>query len=323
MQYRKDKNGDDISILGFGCMRFPRKGITLDVEEIEKEIMEAINKGVNYFDTAYMYPGSEAVLGEILARNNCRDKVKIATKLPVFRVNKEEKIDEFFNEELKRLKTNHIDYYLMHAMTDMAGWEKLLNFGIVEWIEDKKKKGEIKNIGFSFHGNTSTFIQLLNAYDWDFCQIQYNYLDENSQAGREGLIAANKKGIPVIIMEPLRGGKLVNLLPEKAKRLIADNNKKWSPAEWGLRWLWDQQEVTCVLSGMNSMNMLQETIEIASKSRIGEFTEEDLQLIDKIKDVIKESVKVGCTGCGYCMPCPKGVDIPTVFNCYNMIGVEG
>ena len=323
MQYRKDKYGNDISILGYGCMRFTKKGTGIDYEKTQKEILAAISMGVNYFDTAYLYPGSEACLGRILDENNMRDRVKIATKLPQYMVKKPEAIDSFFEEELKRLRTNYVDYYLMHMLTDFESWVNLKNNGIEEWIRKKKESGEVRQVGFSFHGNTEMFLRILNDYDWDFCQIQYNYLDENIQAGRKGLEAAAQKGIPVIIMEPLRGGKLVNLLPKEAKDLIAANEKKRSAAEWAFRWLWDQPQVTCVLSGMNSMEMLEENVRIASEVQAGEFDEADRKMIADIKKAIEKTTKVGCTGCGYCMPCPKGVDIPAIFRCYNEMYTEG
>lgn len=323
MQYRKDKYGNDISILGYGCMRFTKKGTGIDYEKTQKEILAAISMGINYFDTAYLYPGSEACLGRILDENNMRDRVKIATKLPQYMVKKPEAIDSFFEEELKRLRTNYVDYYLMHMLTDFESWVNLKNNGIEEWIRKKKESGEVRQVGFSFHGNTEMFLRILNDYDWDFCQIQYNYLDENIQAGRKGLEAAAQKGIPVIIMEPLRGGKLVNLLPKEAKDLIAANEKKRSAAEWAFRWLWDQPQVTCVLSGMNSMEMLEENVRIASEVQAGEFDEADRDMIADIKKAIEKTTKVGCTGCGYCMPCPKGVDIPAIFRCYNEMYTEG
>ncbi len=322
MQYRKNKSGEDISILGYGCMRFSKKGTGIDIDKTEKEVMKAIEAGVNYLDTAYIYPGNEAALGEILARNNVRDKVNIATKLPQYLIKSMKDVDKYFNEECQRLQTDHIDYYLMHMLTDVASWNKLVGLGIKDWIDEHKKKGTIRNIGFSFHGNTDMFIQILDAYDWDFCQIQYNYMDETSQAGRRGLMAAADKGIPVIIMEPLRGGKLVDLLPEKAKKIIADNPKKYSPAEWAFRWLWNQPQVTCVLSGMNSEAMVEENIRIASQVKINEFTNEDNEMITQIKQEINTNIKVGCTGCAYCLPCPKGVDIPGIFRCYNEMYTE-
>ena len=322
MQYRKDKYDNPISLLGYGCMRFSKKGNSIDIDKAEKELMAAIHQGVNYLDTAYIYPGSEAAVGEILQRNHCRDKVSIATKLPQYLIKSQAALDKYFNEQLNRLQTDYIDYYLMHMLTDIAAWEKLKKLGIVEWIATKKKQGKIRNIGFSYHGNTEMFLKILEDYDWDFCQIQYNYMDEHSQAGRKGLQAAAKKGIPVIIMEPLRGGRLVNLLSEKAKKLIADQKPGWSPAELAFRWLMSQPEVTCVLSGMNSIEMVNENVRIASEVQEHEFTPQDFQLIEQVKAEINKNIKVGCTACGYCMPCPKGIDIPTAFRCYNQMYTE-
>lgn len=322
MQYRKDKYGEDISILGYGCMRFTKNGNTIDINKAEKEVMQAYKNGVNYYDTAYIYPGNEEALGIILDNNKIRENVKIATKLPQYLIKSERSLDKYFNEQLKRLKTTYIDYYLMHMLTDIAAWEKLKKLGIEDWIEKKKKEGKIKNIGFSFHGNTDMFLKILNSYDWDFCQIQYNYVDEISQAGKKGLLAAYEKNIPVIIMEPLRGGKLVNLLPDKAKELIKENKKNYTPAEWAFRWLWNQKQVTCVLSGMNSEKMVLENVNIANATKIDEFTKEDFELIEEVKNEINKNIKVGCTGCGYCMPCPQGIDIPTTFRCYNRMYTE-
>lgn len=322
MQYRMDKYDNPISLLGYGCMRFSKKGNSIDIDKAEKELMTAIHQGVNYLDTAYIYPGSEVAVGEILQRNHCRDKVSIATKLPQYLIKSQAALDKYFNEQLSRLQTDYIDYYLMHMLTDIAAWEKLKKLGIVEWIATKKKQGKIRNIGFSYHGNTEMFLKILEDYDWDFCQIQYNYMDEHSQAGRKGLQAAAKKGIPVIIMEPLRGGRLVNLLSEKTKKLIADQKPGWSPAELAFRWLMSQPEVTCVLSGMNSIEMVNENVRIASEVQEHEFTPQDFQLIEQVKAEINKNIKVGCTACNYCMPCPKGIDIPTTFRCYNQMYTE-
>ena len=322
MKYRKNRQGGDISILGYGCMRFTRSGAGIDMAKAEKEIMRAYESGVNYYDTAYIYPGSEAAIGEIFEKNNIREKIQIATKLPQYLIASRAAIDKYFNEQLQRLRTNYVDYYLMHMLSDIEAWEKLKKLGIEEWIAEKKASGEIKHIGFSFHGNTDMFIKVLNAYDWDFCQIQYNYLDEVSQAGRRGLEAAGEKNIPVIIMEPLRGGKLVDMLPEKAKKRIAADPKKRTAAELAFRWLWDQPQVTCVLSGMNSVQMIDENCRIASEVNVHEFTDEDFKLIENIKNDINENLKVGCTGCGYCMPCPRGVDIPSTFRCYNAMYMD-
>ena len=322
MQYRNDKYGTPLSILGYGCMRFTRKGNGIDIDKAEQELMTAYRAGVNYFDTAYIYPGSEEALGQILERNHIRDQVHIATKLPQFLIRNREAVDKYFDEELTRLRTTYIDYYLMHHVTDVAMWEKLKKVGILDWIRDKKASGAIRNIGFSYHGNTENFLKILNDYDWDFCQIQYNYLDEVSQAGVKGLKAAAAKGIPVVIMEPLRGGKLVNMLPQGARDAMKKSGRGWSPAEWGLRWLYNQEEVTVVLSGMNSEEMVKENCRIASETEAGSMTEADFETLEAVKKSIRENEKVGCTGCRYCMPCPKGVDIPGIFRCYNAMYTE-
>ena len=322
MQYRNDKYGNPLSILGYGCMRFTRKGNGIDIDKAEKELMTAYKAGVNYYDTAYIYPGSEEALGQILERNHIREKVHIATKLPQFLIRNIAAVDKYFDEELTRLRTTYIDYYLMHHVTDVAMWEKLKQVGILDWIRDKKASGAIRNIGFSYHGNTENFLKILNDYDWDFCQIQYSYLDEVSQAGVKGLKAAAEKGIPVVIMEPLRGGKLVNMLPQGARDAMKKSGRGWSPAEWGLRWLYDQKEVTVVLSGMNSVEMVAENCRIASEAEAGSFTDEDRRTLEAVKKNIREKEKVGCTGCRYCMPCPKGVDIPGIFRCYNAMYTE-
>ena len=322
MQYRKDKNGNSLSILGYGCMRFTKKGSGIDIDKAEKELMAAYRAGVNYFDTAYIYPGSEAAVGEIFERNKIRDKVNIATKLPQYLIGNRAALDRYFEEELRRLRTDYVDYYLMHHLTDVAMWEKLKDVGILDWIRNKKESGAIRSIGFSYHGNTENFLKILNDYDWDFCQIQYNYLDEVSQAGRAGLQAAAAKGIPVVIMEPLRGGKLVNMLPEAAKKAMADSGRDWSPAEWGLRWLYNQPEVTVVLSGMNSLKMVKANCRTASEAQAGSLTEADFETLEKVKRAILEKERVNCTGCRYCMPCPKGVDIPGIFRCWNTMYTE-
>lgn len=321
MKYRLDRYGNRISQLGYGCMRFSKKGTGIDYEKAEKEVLLAIEQGVNYFDTAYIYPGSEECLGRILDENKCRDRVNIATKLPQYIIRSSAAIDKTFHEELSRLRTDHIDYYLMHMFTDYAEWEHLKGLGIEQWIARQKAEGSIRQIGFSYHGETGMFLKILDTYDWDFCQIQYNYLDEHTQAGRKGLQAAAKKGVPVIIMEPLRGGKLVNL-PDKAKNVLACDSNGYTPAELGLRWLWDQPEVTCVLSGMNSEEMINENTRIASEAQPGDLTPEDMQIVEQIKQIIREREKVGCTGCRYCMPCPKGVDIPGNFYYYNLMYME-
>ncbi len=323
MQYRKDKYGNELSILGFGCMRFPKKMGKIDMEETEREILTAIRGGVNYFDTAYIYPGSEAALGTILQKHGLRNRVKIATKLPHYLIKSRQGLEKLFAEELKRLRTDHVDYYLMHMLTDIAAWDRLKSLGILEWIREKKKSGAIRQIGFSYHGNSDMFCQLVDAYSWDFCLIQYNYLDEHTQAGRRGLQYANAKGMAVMIMEPLRGGKLVSHLPEQAKHIFASYPIQHSPAQWSFRWLWNQPEVTVVLSGMNSLSMVKDNIRTASSAKVGAFGKSEFAMLRKVVKAINANMKVGCTGCGYCMPCPKQVDIPGTFAAYNRRAAEG
>ena len=323
MNYRTDKYGNKLSILGFGCMRFPMKAGRIDLAETEREILTAVEGGVNYFDTAYIYPGSEAALGEILERNGLRDRVYIATKLPHYLIKSREALDKLFNEELRRLRTDHVDFYLMHMLTDTDTWERLKAMGIEEWIAEKKASGAIRQLGFSYHGNSDMFCKLIDAWDWDFCQIQYNYMDEHSQAGRRGLNHANGRGIPVVIMEPLRGGKLVSRLPEEAKRIFESYPIRHTPAQWAFRWLWNQPEVTVVLSGMNSDEMVRDNLRTASTVRVGELGPEEEAMLRQVVAAINSKMKVGCTGCGYCMPCPKNVDIPGTFAAYNRRYQEG
>ena len=322
MQYREDKYGNKLSILGFGCMRFQRKMGSIDYEKAERQIMLAIENGVNYFDTAYIYPGSEALLGEVLERNHARDSVYIATKLPHYLIKDVKALDKLFEEELRRLRTDHVDYYLMHMLTDTATWERMKAMGIEAWIAQKKASGAIRQVGFSYHGNSDMFCRLVDAYDWDFCQIQYNYMDEHSQAGRKGLNHAHAKGLPVIIMEPLRGGKLVNMLPEEAKKIYAEYPVQHSPAQWAFRWLWNQPEVTVVLSGMNTEEMVQDNVQTASEVQIGELGVQEERMLQNVVKAINAKMKVGCTGCGYCTACPAGVDIPGVFAAYNRVYSE-
>lgn len=323
MNYRKDKYGNDISILGYGCMRFSRSAGKVDVDKAETEILAAFRGGVNYYDTAYVYPGSEAALGEILERNHIRSQVYIATKLPHYLIKAADSMEKYFREQLRRLRTDYVDYYLMHMLTDVQTWQRLKDLGVVEWLEEKRKSGEIRQVGFSYHGNSDMFCQLVDAYEWDFCQIQYNYMDENTQAGRRGLRHAAAKGLPVIIMEPLRGGKLVSNLPEEAKRLFQDYPVKHTPAGWAFRWLWNQPEVTCVLSGMNSREMVEDNVRTASEASVGALGSQEEDMLQRVVQAINAKMKVGCTGCGYCMPCPKNVDIPGTFAAYNRRYSEG
>jgi len=324
MKYRvNQKNGDKLSILGFGCMRYPKKGSSIDIEKTEELILSAIESGVNYFDTAYIYMRgkSESILGDILAKGY-RDKVKIATKLPPFLVKKNADLDKIFLTELGRLKTDRIDYYLIHMLSDVEMWERLKSLGIEAWIEEKKRAGQIINLGFSYHGGPQEFVKILDCFDWDFCQIQYNYLDEYNQAGKSGLLYAASKGIPVIVMEPLRGGKIVDGLPKEVRNLWGDATPKRSIAEWALRWVWNHPEVTLLLSGMNAQGQLEENVRIASEVSENSLSEGELDLFVRARKILSETMKVNCTAFGYCMPCPSGVNIPTCFDAYNQKSTE-
>jgi hypothetical protein len=318
MQYRKDKKtGNEISILGFGCMRLPLSGGRINIEKTEELFLEAINQGINYFDTAYLYPGSEAAIGEIFEKNNLREQVLIATKLPIMMCKKKSDFDKYFNTELKRLKTTYVDYYFMHMINSVEQWLKLCDIGIKEWIAKKKESGEIRQAGFSFHGKQDDFIRLIDLYEWDFCQIQYNYVNINYQAGVKGLKYASEKGLPVFIMEPLLGGRLANGLPEKAVQIMKETEASMTPVAWALEWLWHQPEVTMLLSGMNEAKQLEENIALADSFNADNWTESKSETINKVVEIFNESYKIPCTGCNYCMPCPQGINIPGLFASYN------
>jgi predicted aldo/keto reductase-like oxidoreductase len=325
MQFRDDlKTGTKLSALGLGCMRFSRNLGLIDMAKAEALITGAVKAGINYFDTAYLYPGNEEALGTTLAKNGLREKVYIATKLPaaLCRGNTGE-FERFFNKSLERLRTGYIDYYLLHMLTGMDGWEQLRAWGIEDWIQEKKKGGQIRRIGFSFHGSADEFLKLIDAYDWEFVQIQYNYSNEHFQAGIAGLKRVAEKGLPVIVMEPLLGGKLATGLPKEAARIFREaaarepGGIRRTLAEWGLRWLWNQREVTVVLSGMNALPQLAENIAIAEDAYPGCLTEADQAVIKRVQESVNAAFRVRCTGCSYCMPCPRHVNIPGCFAAYN------
>lgn len=312
------KNGDMLSVLGFGCMRFPTKNGIIDESRSINMIHNAIENGVNYFDTAYIYHAgkSEVLLGKALS-GTYRRQVKVATKLPPYMVKTLEGAKKIFTTQLARLQTDYIDYYLLHMLTDKPMFDRLSALGVMEWLEELKRNGTIKNIGFSFHGSKNDFELLVKAYPWDFCQIQYNYLDENNQATKSGLQLAASLNIPVIVMEPLRGGKLVNNLPKNVIKAFKNYDSNRSPAEWALRWIWNHREVNVVLSGMSSEEQLSENIKIACYAKEGTLTDEELKIFDEVKDIMNKKMKIPCTACGYCMPCPYGVNIPGCFSSYN------
>ena len=318
MKYRKDKYGNDISVLGFGCMRFRRSGGSIDMDEAERELLRAIDAGVNYFDTAYIYPGSESALGEIFSKNQVREKVYIATKLPHYLIKSREGMERLFNEHLKRLKTDYIDYYLMHMLTDVQTWEKLKRMGILDFLEEKKRSGAIRQIGFSYHGNANMFCQLVDAYDWDFCQIQYNYMDTNEQAGDKGYALCEKLNVPIVIMEPVKGGALASYAPEVEAIFKAERPEK-SIASWALRWVASKPQIKVVLSGMSNGEQLKDNLETFNNFEA--LSEKELETVNKAVEEIKSRIKNGCTGCRYCMPCPFGVNIPRNFSIWNNYGM--
>ena len=313
MEYRIDrKTNNNLSILGLGYMRFNK-----NKDDSEKIVLHAIKNGINYIDTAYIYGDSEKILGNIFNKHNIRDKIFLATKLPVYQVKKSADFDKFFNIQLERLQTDYLDYYLMHMLTDLDKWHKLCKMGIKEWIENKQKAGKIKQIGFSFHGSQSEFLKIIEDYNWDFTLIQYNYMNENYQAGKVGLQKAYQKGMTVMIMEPLLGGKLATSLPKKVIETFKKENPDLSPAAWALKWLWHQKEPTVVLSGMNTIEQLDENIKVAKSAKVNMLSEPEINTINKVVDIFSESYKIPCTGCNYCMPCPKDVNIPAAFLSYN------
>ena len=321
MKYRIDpKSGNKLSILGFGCMRLPRGlNVKIDIDKSEKLIMSAIDRGINYFDTGYVYAGSEQALGEILKRNaGAREKVYIATKLPHGQCKTYEDFDRIFNTQLERLNTNYIDYYLMHNLSNVSDWDKIRKLGAEQWLSEKRASGRIKQVGFSFHGVQKEFLALLDEYDWDLCLVQHNYVNENYQAGRVGIRKAHEKGMSVMIMEPLLGGKLATGLPKKAVALLKDANGALTPAAWALRWLWNQDEPTVVLSGMNGMDQLDDNISAAENAGAGMMSEMETAAIARVVEIFKESYKIPCTECNYCMPCPQSVNIPGSFAAYNL-----
>jgi predicted aldo/keto reductase-like oxidoreductase len=299
-------------------MRFPRNRTQIDVTRTEQLIVKAVQEGINYFDTAYVYGGSEETLGPIIVKNNLRDKIFLATKLPLPKCRTYNDFESLFQTQLGRLQTDHIDYYLMHSLSDTQTWERLCRLGIEKWLQEKKASGQIKNVGFSFHGIHEEFLNILDIYDWDFCQIQYNYLNENYQAGKVGLVKAAEKGLPVFVMEPLLGGKLATGLPKKAIERFKLANASLTPAAWALRWLWNQKEVTLVLSGMNEISQLEDNIETAKTAVPGMLTSAEHDTYESVLNTIEATYKVPCTGCNYCMPCPHNVNIPACFAAYNV-----
>lgn len=309
------------SALGFGCMRLPIIGDDhnrIDEPQAIEMIRYAIDNGVNYVDTAYGYHGgnSEVVVGKAL-KDGYREKVMLATKLPTWLVNTYEDMDRLLNEQLTRLDTDHIDFYLLHSLSQ-DHWKQITKVDIFGWLDKVHAEGKIRYMGFSFHDNYDLFEEIINAYDhWTFCQIQYNYMDEDFQAGKKGLQYAASKGLGVVVMEPIRGGRLVNNLPPQIIDILNSAPAKRSLADWALQWVWNQPEVSIVLSGMSNMEQVKQNIESANRSGVNTLTQEELDILTKAKETYRKLSPIPCTGCYYCMPCPSGVNIPGNFELYN------
>lgn len=327
MLYRKiGKTGLNGSILGFGLMRLPylNDSSIIDEEKSFNMVELAIENGINYFDTAYNYHGlddkipgnSEIFLGKILTRSKFRDKILIATKLPSWLVNSENDMDFLLNQQLQRLNVDTIDFYLIHNLNEKF-WNHLQSKKILTWLDKIKRDGRVKYVGFSFHDSIDLFKNIVDSYSWDICQIQYNYLDENYQAGISGIEYASKSGLGIIVMEPLLGGKLTNNLPPKVTEIFLEDRSQKTPAELGLRWVWNNPDISVVLSGMSTIEQVKENITIAKNAFPNSLTDNELLTIQKTKEIFKEKIVINCTECRYCLPCPSKIDIPLCFAYYN------
>jgi uncharacterized protein len=327
MQYRKfGKLNWKSSVLGFGSMRLPQLGheFTSPINEPEaiRMIRYAIDHGVNYIDTAAIYNmgGSETVVGKAL-QDGYRQKVKLATKLTPFLLKSPAEFDRFFDEQLKRLQTDKIDFYLLHGM-DRDFWKMFKEWKALQFVEKKMAAGQIEYCGFSFHDEFPLLKEIIDFYDnWTMCQVQYNYLDVNKQGGMRGVKYAAGKGLAVVVMEPIRGGLLSKKPPEAVANIWKGTSRKWSLAEWALQWVWNQPEISLALSGMSTMDHVKENLAIADRSAIGILDSQDLTLLDEVKKMYEKITPVPCTGCRYCMPCPNGVFIPFITGLYNDLEV--
>lgn len=321
MLYRKlGSTNIDASILGFGCMRFPEVENNygkIDEEKASQMLYYAIDNGLNYLDTAYPYHSgtSETFLGKYLTPQY-REKVNVATKIPSWLINKKADLEYYLNKQLERLQTDTIDFYLVHSL-NKNNWSKLEKAGVLEFLDNLKSDGIIKYTGFSFHDNLEFFMETVDIYNWDMCQIQYNFMDENYQAGREGLRYASSQGLGVVIMEPLRGGVLANYVPEEVQAIYNESETKRTPAEWALKYLWDHEEVDIVLIGMSTLEQVNENIKYSQEGYANSLSNDDKFLIKEVSRTYRENKGVDCTSCGYCMPCPQGVNIPDCFMHYN------
>jgi hypothetical protein len=313
------RTGDKISILGFGCMRLPLNADGgIDEERATAMIRSSIDRGVNYVDTAWAYHGgeSEPLVGRAL-EGGYREKVFLATKLPSWLIETPSDMDRYLDAQLSKLRTDHIDYYLLHSL-NTERWGIVKRNGYEKFLEKAIDDGRIRRAGFSFHDKLPLFKEIVDDWPWHFCQIQYNYLDTNYQAGTEGLKYAAAKNIGVVIMEPLRGGNLAQNVPDAVKRIWNESPKTLSPAGWALRWLWNQPEVSVVLSGMTTESDLDDNLSVADEGGINSLTPAEQDMISRVKEEYRTRMKVGCTSCQYCMPCPAGVNIPECFNRYNI-----
>ena len=309
------RTGDEISPLGFGAMRLPLKNGKVNRDLAKKQIYHAIDNGVNFIDTAYLYGDSEKFLGEIL-QGEYRDKVMISTKMPAIHIRKYEDMEKTLDEQLSRLKRDCIDYYLIHSI-DLKAMNRLLKKDLIKFLNKARDEGKIRHIGFSYHGPREEFEIVLDGYDWDVVMVQYNYFDENVQASMEGIEYAASKGIGVFVMEPLKGGILAGKMPHEAEEIFRNADADRSNAEWALRWVLNNRNVTCVFSGMNSIDQIDENIAIANQTDPMSMTFEELETVELVKRVLRNSLKINCSTCGYCMPCPQGVNIPECLKIYN------
>ncbi len=317
MQYRRFGSLDfSVSALGFGAMRLPMKAGKVDEPLAISMIRSAIDRGVNYVDTAYPYHDgtSEVIVGRAL-RNGYRERVKLATKLPSWLVSNAADFDRFLDQQLKRLQVDSLDFYLLHAL-NKSSWAKLKDLDVISWAQKAVAKGRFRHLAFSFHDDAATFRSIVDAYAWSMCQVQYNFMDVENGAGAEGVRFAASKGIAVVVMEPLLGGKLV-APPAAVQEIWNGAARKRTPVAWALDWLWDQAEVATVLSGMSAQDQVEENVELAGQARVGSLSDEERALYPLVRARYNGLSLIPCTKCGYCVPCPHGVDIPGNFAVYN------